>query len=148
MLPKGPAPFLRFMKRILPVTAASAFVFFFITIVIIADRGQGDRWWGFIHEIPFGDKIGHLGLVGTLSLLCNLAVAPRRVSFLPRFVTITTFILLILLSLEEIAQAFLPQRTCDLFDWFADLAGLGLGQFIAGKIRLGSRAGERRGSRT
>ena len=125
------------MKRILPVTAASAFVIFFITIVIIADRGEGDHWWGFIHSIPFGDKIGHLGLVGTLSLLCNLAVRPRRVSFLPSFITVTSAVLLLVLSLEEISQAFMPQRTCDLFDWFADLAGLAIGQFIAGRLRPG-----------
>ena len=122
------------MKRgpSIPATlAAIAYVAFFITIVIIADRGEGDRWWAFIHQIPYGDKIGHLVLIGMLSLLCNLALAPRKVSHLPPFITLTTFVLLVLLTLEEIAQAFLPTRTCDLGDWLADLAGLALGQWLA-----------------
>ena len=44
-------------------------------------------------------------------------------------------ILLALLSLEELAQAFIPTRTCDFFDWLADLAGLALGQAAASTIR-------------
>ena len=54
--------------------AALAFIAFMITIITIADRGEGSRWWGFIERIPYGDKVGHLGLIGTLSLLCNLAI--------------------------------------------------------------------------
>lgn len=123
------------MKRGFFVIAALAFIVFFITIIIIANRGEGNNWWAFINGIPFGDKVGHLGLVGMLSLLCNLAVHPRRITWLPRFITLTTLVLFVLLSLEEIAQAFLPYRTCDLFDWLADLAGLAFGQIIALTIR-------------
>jgi hypothetical protein len=124
----GTAPAALPVKRILPSAAALTFIAFFIAIVIIADRGEGDHWWGFIHLIPNGDKVGHVVLVGTLSLLCNLAVPSRRTR---AFFTRTTLVLLLLLTLEEIAQAFLPSRTCDIFDWLADLAGLSLGQLAA-----------------
>jgi VanZ family protein len=119
------------MKRVLALSAALIFITFFITIIVIADRGEGDRWWGFIHQIPFGDKVGHLGLIGTLSLLCNLAFSSGKPAGRSRFITRATLILLVLLTLEELAQAFLPHRTCDLFDWLADLAGLALGQIAA-----------------
>ena len=123
------------MKRTLARMAALAFIAFFITIVGIADRGEGDQWWAFIGHIPYGDKVGHIGLIGTLTLLCNLAIPPRPSTRLTRFITLTTLVLLVMLSLEELSQAFLPTRTCDFFDWLADLAGLALGQFTASMLR-------------
>jgi hypothetical protein len=123
------------MKRTLSCTAALAFIAFFIIIIGIADRGEGYRWWAFIGHIPYGDKVGHLGLVGMLSLLCNLAIPPRPATRWTRFITLTTWVLLLLLSLEELAQAFIPSRTCDVFDWLADLAGLALGQAAATRLR-------------
>ncbi|MEI6177909.1 MAG: VanZ family protein [Verrucomicrobiota bacterium] len=122
------------MNRALTRIAALTFIVFMIVIIIIADRGEGSRWWAFIDHIPYGDKVGHLGLIGTLSLLCNLAISPKKYAFLPRFITLTTLILLVFLSLEELAQAFIPTRTCDVFDWLADLAGLALGQFAAAAL--------------
>lgn len=123
------------MKRALSVTAALGFVAFFVIIIQIANRGEGGRWWAFIDHIPYGDKVGHLGLVGTLSFLCNLAIPAWKFSRLPRFVTPTTLVLLVLLTAEEFSQAFQPFRTCDFYDWLADLAGLALGQIAAHLLR-------------
>jgi hypothetical protein len=122
------------MKLTLARIAAGAFIILLIAIIVIADRGEGSRWWAFIDVIPCGDKFGHLFLIGTLSLLCNLAIPARPTAWLPRFITLTTLVLLILLSLEELAQAFIPTRNCDFFDWLADLAGLALGQAAAGLL--------------
>lgn len=123
------------MKRKIPMIAALFFIATFLSIIVIANRGEGGNWWAFINEIPFGDKVGHLGLVGTLSLLCNLAFQPRGKSRIQRWITPTTLVLFILLTLEEISQAFQPYRTCDPFDWLADIAGLALGQYAASKLR-------------
>ncbi len=117
------------------IAAAATFVAFFITIVIIADRGEGNRWWGFINRIPNGDKLGHVCLVSTLTLLCNLATAGWGRHRIAGVVTLTTLLVLTALSLEELSQAFIPGRTCDWFDWFADLAGLAIGQSVALKLR-------------
>ena len=125
------------MKRVLPIAAALGFIAFFITIIGIANRGEGSQWWAFIDRIPYGDKVGHLGLVGTLSFLCNLAFQPGKRSFFLPFLTTTTAILGLLLTIEEISQAFQPHRTCDPFDWLADLAGLAVGQAAA--LRIQSR---------
>jgi hypothetical protein len=121
--------------------AAIAFILFFIAVIVIADRGEGGRWWAFLMSIPGGDKLGHVGLVGILCLLCNLALPWRSHSRLPAAISLTTAVLLTLLTLEEIAQAFLPHRTCDFGDWIADLAGLALGQWVA--LRAGRWLGGR-----
>jgi polysaccharide biosynthesis protein VpsQ len=113
------------------------FILFMLLIVTIANRGEGGRWWSFIHQIPYGDKLGHVVLMGALCLLCNLAFTPRRVRFLPPFITRVTFILFAIITLEELSQAFIATRTCDFFDWLADLAGLALGQMAASSIRKG-----------
>jgi polysaccharide biosynthesis protein VpsQ len=120
-------------RRPVAVTAAVAFIGFFIWIIVIADQSDGVPWWSFIEMIPFGDKVGHLGLVSTLSLLCNFAFT-RWKSDRWRFITRTTWVLLILLSLEELSQGFIPHRHLDVFDWLADLAGLAVGQFCAMKL--------------
>jgi len=110
-----------FLLRIL----AGGFILFMLVIVTIANRGEGGRWWAFIHSIPCGDKLGHVGLMGALCLLCNLAF------------TRVTFILFTLITLEELSQAFIATRTCDPIDWLADLTGLALGQMAATGIRKG-----------
>ncbi len=110
---------------------AGGFILFMLVIVTIANRGEGHRWWSFIHGIPYGDKLGHVGLMGTLCLLCNLAFPPRRFRFLPVAVTRVTFILFVIVTLEELSQTFISTRSCDPLDWLADLAGLAVGQIAA-----------------
>ncbi|MBN9691625.1 MAG: VanZ family protein [Verrucomicrobia bacterium] len=129
----SPALTHRVLRWLLP-TLTLGFIVVFLGIILIANRGEGDRWWAFLKSIPAGDKLGHVGLVGLLSLLTNLTF-PGTHPRLPRWLTRTTFILLVLLTLEELAQAFLPHRTCDFGDWVADLIGLGLGQTLALRFR-------------
>lgn len=119
------------IPRVLAVSAAVGFIVFFIWIVLIADLGEGKPWWSFIEKIPYGDKVGHLGLVGMLSFLCNLAFPARKHGAV---VTRTTLVLLIVLSLEELSQGFIKGRTLDFYDWLADLAGLAIGQIGAAWI--------------
>lgn len=120
------------MKRILVILAAFGFAAFFVALVVIANRGEGHQWWAFLDHVPYGDKLGHLGLAGTLSFLFNLALPMRHKSnWILGFITYPTIGLGVLLSLEELSQAFIPSRTCDLVDWLADLVGLGIGQMIA-----------------
>lgn len=120
------------MRKMMLIRAiALGFILFLMAVVVIANRGEGNDWWPFITRIPYGDKVGHVGLFGTLSLLCNLAFPNRHPSRLPAFITKTTLVLLIIISLEEISQAFLPTRSPDLFDWLADLLGIACGQALA-----------------
>jgi VanZ family protein len=120
------------MKRALAILAAASFVIFFVIIVTIANRGGGNLWWGFVDRIPFGDKLGHLGLTGTLSFLCNLAFPTRHPNQrILKVINRPTLLIGILLAAEELSQAFIPSRTCDVMDGLADLTGLALGQLLA-----------------
>lgn len=121
------------MKRIAPRLAAMVFAAFFVTIIVIANRGDGADWWPFIGHIPMGDKAGHVGLVGALSLLFNFSFRLRQPAWLPRMLTPVSLVLLVMLTSEEISQAFIPSRTCDPFDWLADLLGLACGQWLANR---------------
>lgn len=116
---------------------------FFVSIIVIANRGEGANWWPFIGRLPMGDKIGHLGLVGALSLLFNFAFRFRRPVWLAQAVTPVSLVLLVLLTAEELSQAFIPSRTCDPFDWLANLLGVACGQWLATRLgkhrRLTSR---------
>ncbi len=124
---------IRSILRPLAILAATAFVIFFIWIVVIADRGNATPWWSvIIDRLPYGDKVGHLCLIGTMSFLCNLAFPSRK---LASFITVTTLSLLIALSLEELSQGWIQGRHLDLFDWLADLVGLALGQLCGMRVR-------------
>jgi polysaccharide biosynthesis protein VpsQ len=107
------------------------FVAFLIAMVVVADRGQGSQWWPFVERIPYSDKLGHIALFGTLGFLCNLAFPSRRWGFHPLAITLTTLVLLIVISLEELSQRFIPSRSFDTVDWLADLIGLAIGQLTA-----------------
>lgn len=114
------------------------FLLFLIAVVIIANTGNGEHFWPFIHKVRHADKAGHIILFGTLSFLCNLTFPSRRFGRRPFLVTLTTLVLLVVISLEEISQAFIPNRHCHLFDWLADVAGLAIGQLAA--VLLKSRS--------
>ncbi|MEO5714495.1 MAG: VanZ family protein [Luteolibacter sp.] len=117
------------IRSSLAVVPAVAFLAFFVWIVVIADEGNGTPWWSaIIDHLPYGDKVGHFCLIGTMSFLCNLALPSKR---LVPLITVTTLILLTALSLEELSQGFIKSRHLDFFDWLADLAGLVVGQFCA-----------------
>lgn len=115
----------------LPALLAFGFILFLIATVTIANRGEGAKWWPFLNQIPFGDKLGHVGLFGTLGFLCNLTFSSPRSKRHVGFATTTTIVLLAIISLEEISQAFIPSRSFDLLDWSADLIGLASGQGFA-----------------
>ncbi len=116
------------IRRASAVIAAVGSIIFFIWIVIIADRGNGTPWWSFLDKIPYGDKLGHLCLIGTLSFLCNLGFPSRKPGFPWSVIAPTTVVLLIALSMEELSQGFIKSRHLDFYDWLADLAGLAIGQ--------------------
>lgn len=115
------------------IFAALGFIAFFIWIVTIADAGNPNPWWSvIIGGLPYGDKVGHLCLVSILTFLCNIAFPSRKW----RIITLTTLVLLVILTLEELSQGFIRSRTLDFFDWLADLAGLAIGQCFG--VRAGS----------
>ena len=112
----------------LSIALCVLFAGFLILMVIIANRGEGDQWWSFIHRIPYGDKFGHVGLMATLGFLCNLAFARKPLCIAPNRATI---LLATIISIEECSQHFIPSRNFDPLDLASNLVGLTLGQWTA-----------------
>jgi len=104
-----------------------AFILFtsaFVSLVVLADRGQIGKIWEFVGMIPFGDKLGHLGLVGTLTVLLNLQLKRRKAGPL----MLGSLIVLVTMMLEEGSQYFFPARSFDGYDAFANLVGVLCGE--------------------
>jgi VanZ family protein len=102
----------------------------FAGIVLSADRG-GKHFWDFLNTFPLGDKFGHLALVGTFSLLANLALRGRRAPGRLSWMMLGTLGIATIMTLEECSQAFFPARTLDGLDELANLTGAGLGELAA-----------------
>jgi hypothetical protein len=89
-------------------------------IVVSADRGKLDAALGWIHSIPFFDKVGHILLIGILAFLLNYALAGRRLGPLQ----LGGLIIAVLMTLEEYSQAWFPVRSCSLADLAANYTGV------------------------
>ena len=101
----------------------------FVSLVVLADRGQIGQIWEFVGMIPFGDKLGHLGLVGTLTVLLNLQLKRRKSGPL----MLGSLIVLVAMMLEEGSQYFFPARSFDGYDAIANLIGVLCGE---GLVRM------------
>lgn len=125
------------VKRGVVTVLAIVFAAFFVSIIVAADVGSLQPVLDRIERVPYFDKVGHLVLVGTLAFLCNLAIHPRARGGPWWRVTPTTWVLLGLLTIEELSQHFIARRHCDVADWISDVIGLLLAQCLL--ARLGTR---------
>lgn len=119
----------RLLLRIIFVLFSTAF----LSIIAIADQGRADLFWGIVGRIPCGDKLGHLGLVGTLSFLLNLLLAGRPAPGRFGPMMLGSLLLLAFMTLEEASQAFIPHRSFDLLDGLANVIGVFCGE---GLVRM------------
>jgi len=117
----------------------------FVSLIVIADRGGAGDLWDFVGRIPGGDKLGHLVLVGALSLLVNLMLEGRRVPACRPRILMGSAILLVVMTLEEASQAFIPHRSFDPLDGLANVAGIFGGGLLARMRRGTAREATARG---
>jgi len=107
-------------SNILKVTLPLGFFIFISSIIFIADNANYNfalRWVG---AIPYGDKIGHATLYGVMAMLLNYGLSYRKVKGLQLgAVLVLTFAII-----EEFSQIYIPSRTFDLYDVFADIVGV------------------------
>jgi VanZ family protein len=103
---------------------ATAFATFVVTIVVLANQGRLPQFLSFYAMIPGGDKLGHFGLMGLLSLLVNLAMGNKPIQ-VGRFQMLRgTAIVLVIVTLEELSQFFFPRRSLSWSDLLADYSGI------------------------
>ena len=103
------------------------YIIFILIIIVIAD--QGDYLvilTDLVDKIPYGDKSGHLILMGLLSLTVNLSFQCTQWQVGQRTFLKGSVIVAILVTLEEISQLFVSNRTFDWSDLLADYLGIWL----------------------
>ena len=120
------------LRQWLPWAIFVGFAVFLSFVIRIANTGRGGRYWSFLDRIPYGDKLGHMLLMGTLCFLLNMALRCRTV---PLGGEVRIFLGTLLVALfvlgEEISQIFLPSRTFDFVDLLADAIGIALASWLA-----------------
>ncbi|MCF6458594.1 VanZ family protein [Pseudoalteromonas sp. MMG024] len=108
----------------LTITLSSLFFAFIIWIIYLANTGQHSIFFELVRLIPYGDKVGHLGLFGVLTLLANLATKFKVFKLGKIKIFCGSAIVFVFVTFEELSQHFLPTRTFDIFDYAADMLGI------------------------
>ena len=113
------------LRVILPL----AFFLFIGVIIFLADTADDNFAFKLIGHIPYGDKFMHAILYGVMALLLNYGLKYKSYKLLGYNMQLGAIIVLTFAGLEEISQYWLPSRTCDLFDFVADVVGVVLLSF-------------------
>ena len=102
---------------------ALLFFIFLCGIEFMANTGQDIIVNDIKNAIPFGDKVGHFGIYGLLTLFANYAFKFRH--FAGKVMNQYGAVLVIVISTaEEFSQLFLPMRTFSLLDIMANFSGV------------------------
>ena len=108
----------------LTITISSCFFLFIIWIIYLANTGQQSIFFDLVRLIPYGDKVGHFGLFGMLTLLANFASKFKVFKLGKVNVFWGTAAVFVFVTLEELSQHFMPTRTLDIYDYTADMIGI------------------------
>ncbi len=101
------------------------FFLFIIWLIIQANLDAQNIIMDIGHAIPWGDKIGHFMLFGTLALLINVALRFRQIKLRRRLFHLGSLIVFGFATLEEFTQLAMSTRTFDVVDMMFDLLGIG-----------------------
>lgn len=103
---------------------AVIYSFILAGIVVLADLRQTQYLFTTLRSFPYGDKIGHFCLMGTFSLLINLALSAKNFRFWKLNYLPGNLIVSAIVTAEEFSQMFIPGRTFDAGDLIFDYAGI------------------------
>lgn len=117
--PSDPEPFR--LRRLLPALLFAAFCVF-----VTWDADHGGGWFGQINAIPHGDKLGHFSLMAIATLLSNVALRGRAW----RGILIGSMAVFVLITLEEVRQHFVPNRSFSVGDLVANTVGITLADLV------------------
>ena len=92
-------------------------------IVFLADQKQYQPLFRRVREMPYGDKLGHLILMGLLSFLLNMALGCRTWRVWRFELLRGSLIVALIVTLEEFSQLFFRTRTFDAVDLVFRLSG-------------------------
>ncbi len=99
------------------------FFLFIVWIIFSADTGQANIFFDIVNTVPHGDKLGHFFLFGLLTLLLNLVLNFK--SFRNwKMTPLGSILVFVFVTIEELSQAFFPNRTMDINDFIANVLGI------------------------
>ena len=110
------------MRHFRPI--AIGFLLVIIAIILIADLGLGQKWFALLYTLPNADVLGHFLLLGLLSLLVSLGFPAGRVRLAGLPLLKTVLLIAAVITLEELSQIFLANRSFSLLDLAANYAGI------------------------
>ncbi len=117
--------------------AAVSFFSFLLWIIYLANTGRSSVFFDLVKALPYGDKIGHFVLFGTLTLLASLALKAKHFFIANKVRLYWGAIAVFAFALgEEISQAFVATRTFDLIDLSADVLGICAASWLVSKLVL------------
>jgi VanZ family protein len=92
--------------------------------------------------VPNFDKVEHFGVYGLLGILVIDAVRRTSTLTLPKAALVAILITSAYGASDEFHQWFVPNRSCDVWDWTADTIGgiLGVAVYIAYESRRRQKA--------
>jgi polysaccharide biosynthesis protein VpsQ len=108
-------------------------------IVFMADQEKYQPLFRRVREMPYGDKLGHLILMGLFSFLLNMALQCRIVRVWKMELLKGSLLVALVVTLEEFSQLFIRYRTFDPGDLIFDYAGIfsfGLLAYLLTRRRL------------
>ncbi len=93
-------------------------------------------------SVPNFDKVEHFGTYGLLGILVIDAVRRSSTLTLPKAVLVAILITSAYGASDEFHQRFVPNRSCDVWDWTADTIGgiLGVAVYAAYESRRRQKA--------
>src|SRR5712671_652408 len=93
-------------------------------------------------SVPNFDKVEHFGAYGLLGILVIDAVRRSSTLTLPKAVLVAILITSAYGASDEFHQRFVPNRSCDVWDWTADTIGgiLGVAVYAAYESRRRQKA--------
>lgn len=100
------------------------YVLFLVLLVFLVDQRQYQFLFRFVRRTAYGDKIGHLLLMGFFSFLLNLALSCRQVRLGRWKLLVGSLVVLLVVTLEEFSQLYVRYRTFDPVDLVFDYLGI------------------------
>lgn len=126
--PKPQNPDNKSKFRFLPIVLSFIFI---IWIIIHANLGLDNPFIQFVHQIPGGDKIGHVCVFAGLTFLLNHALSYTSFKLFKLDLWTGSMLILCFALAEEFTQLFFATRTFDLLDILSDLVGISLASALA-----------------
>jgi len=115
----------------LVLAVAAGFFVFILWIIYLANTGGRSIFFDFIRSFPHGDKLGHIGLFGFLTLTAIIGLKFRSLGCGKFRIYIGAVLVSLFVVVEECSQAFIPSRTFDFADLAADFVGILLAIVVA-----------------